>query len=172
MTIVLALAGAPSAAAPDRMSGDGTLMARVAEATRSVPFMELYRVSFYLPRFGMTLEQVRDPSVSKVFYIEVLYTGRFPDRVPPGWGRELLPDLPGVDASELTQAFYNLRVRDVIIVTYTPSNGSDVVVNGDTMYADPGTAFIDGLIDKFLGPDPVSAQLKKNLSAPLARPWP
>lgn len=170
VTIVLALAAVPSTAAPDRMSGGGKLLPRVAEATRSVPFVELYRVSFYLPRYGMTLAEVRDPSVTKVFYIEVLYTGRFPDRVPPSWGRELLPKLPGIGASELAQTFYNLRVRDEIIVTYTPKSGSDVVVNGGTRYVDPGTAFIDGLIDKFLGPNPVSEDLKKTLSAPLAQP--
>lgn len=150
-------------AAPEQIEVDGQVLVKVGEGTRERLTVDLYQVSLYLPSERADLQRINDPSVPKAFQIEVLYGGGTPDDIPEQWAEELLPPLPEEKVGELRQVYQGLEEGDQLRVTYTPGSSTAVTLNGETVFSDPGAGLMRGLVDVFLGPDPVSEDVRSNL---------
>ena len=150
-------------AAPERIEVGERTLVKAGEATREKLLVDLYRVSLYLPSRQVSMERVSDQAVPKAFRIEVLYDGGTPGDIPQDWTEELLPSLPQSKERELRQVYQDLEEGDTLRVVYAPGISTTVKLNGRTLFTDPGAGLIGGLVDVFLGPDPVSEDIRQNL---------
>ena len=125
--------------------------------------MDLYQVSLYLPSKDAGMDRITQQSVPKAFHVEVLYGGSMPNEIPDGWAEELLPPIPERKAQELRQLYRNLNQGDELLITYAPGSGTTVKLNGETVLTDPGAELTASVVDVFLGPDPVSENVRDSL---------
>lgn len=169
VAILLAFAAAPpaTAMAPLTIEVGGSELVLCGEGTRSKYLMDLYRVAMYLPRQSSDLSYIRRPDIAKAFRVDVLFDGPVPDEMPDDWRTELVPVLSSGQMQQMSQTFERLKPGDVILVTFNPGQGPEhgtrLALNGRTVITDPGPGVIDALIDLWLGPQPVSDEVKQAL---------
>ena len=150
-------------AAPQQITVSDETLVRAGQATRQELLVDLYQVSMYLPSKSAGMERITQQSVPKAFHVEVLYGGGMPNEIPGGWAEELLPPIPDPKVDELRQVYQNLDEGDELVITYAPGSGTTVRLNGETVFTDPGAELMAGVVDVFLGPDPVSENVRESL---------
>ena len=150
-------------AAPEQVTVSDETLVRAGQATREKLLVDLYQVSLYLPSKDAGMDRITQQSVPKAFYVEVLYDGSMPGDIPENWAEELLPPLPDRKVQELRQVYQKLNQGDELVVTYAPGSGTTVKLNGETVFTDPGSELIAGVVDVFLGPNPASENVRQSL---------
>jgi hypothetical protein len=150
-------------AAPEQIEVSDETLVRAGQATREELLFDLYQVSLYLPSKDAGMERITQQTVPKAFHVEVLYGGGMPEEIPEDWAEELLPPIPDPKVEELRQVFQNLEEGDELVITYAPGSGTTVRLNGETVFTDPGAELMAGMVDVFLGPDPVSENVSASL---------
>ena len=150
-------------AAPKQIEVANITLQRAGQATREELLVDIYQVSLYLPSKDAGMERITQPSVPKAFHVEVLYDGSVPGDIPQNWAEELLPPLPDRKMEKLRQVYQDLSQGDELVITYAPGSGTTVKLNGETVFTDPGRELMAGLVDVFLGPDPVSQNVRASL---------
>jgi hypothetical protein len=151
------------AAVPETVTVDGQTLVLNGYGTREALAIDLYTAALYLPRPMSDADEIEDPALAKAFRIEVVYQGALPDEIPETWREELLPPLNEGQAAALRRAYRTLARGDVITVSYAPGSGTTVALNGEAVLRDPGHGLIAGCLDLWLGPDPVSEDLRARL---------
>lgn len=171
LALVLALLLAPlptardlAAAEPgDTLALAGEPLVRVGQAVRRLLWIDLYRVSFYLPDARDTLRRMERPSVAKAFRVEVLFDGELPDEVPGKWAAKLLPPLAPADQDRLRRAYRALRPGDELLFSFAPGRGTLMEHDGRPVLRTADHALMTGILDLFVGPDAVSPELRAAL---------
>lgn len=162
--LLVALLIAPAAlAAPQNIEVAGQDLVKAGEAKREKMFIDLYRVALYLPVRDASMRRITQKSTPKAFHIEVLYDGKVPGDIPKNWAEELLPPLPEAKANDLRRIYSNLRQGDALLFTCPPGGPTSATLNGKTIFSDPGTELMAGVVDIFLGPKPVSEDMRARL---------
>ena len=144
----------------------GKNLTQAGQAVREELWFDHYRVSLYLPSRDGGMDRITRDSLPKAFHMEVLYHGSMPDEIPDDWAEELLPPIPDPKLEKLRQVYRGLEQGDEVVVTYAPGAGTAVKLNGETIFTDPGAELIGGVVDVFLGPDPVSEDIREGLLGP------
>ncbi len=125
---------------------------------------EVYRCALYLPRRSTSTAYITDAGTAKALQIHILYSD-IPDSMPADWralfGEELSRELFG----KLKGAYADLRQNDRLIFAYSPSRGTRIFVNENLILTDPGHGLIEALLDQWIGPRPVSKNLRRLLLA-------
>lgn len=156
-----------AAPAPATIDVGGIALVYCSEGTRERFLFNLYRVALYLPRQSTDVRYILRPDTAKAFRVEVLYEGPGPDRVPKDWRRELVPALNAEQMARLKQVFETIAAGDVILASFAPGPGpgpgSALSLNGRPVISDPGHALIDAMVELWLGPNPVSKDVKQAL---------
>lgn len=164
--LALLTLAAPAAAAPppDTLQAGGQRLELVGHGTRNAMlFIELYAVALYLPRAMSDPGAIRDAQVPKALRVEIRYDGSLPDRIPSGWRSELMPVLSPEQRETLRRRYEQLQPQDVITITYVPDTGTTVAVNGQAIIEDAGDAIVNAFLEVWIGPQPVSEDLKQSL---------
>ena len=162
------LLGAPAVAdapVPQTMTIGGRELVLNGYGTRTSYTYDLYTVALYLPQPMTSAERIDDPSIAKAFRVEAVYEGSMPDEVPEAWRSELLPPLSQQQVATLKDAFDTLESSDIVGVTFVPGSGTTVQLNDEVVLYDPGHDLMAAAIDLWLGPDPVSADIRSQLLA-------
>lgn len=164
LAALLVAPGAPAAlAAPQKIEVAGQDLVKAGEAKREKMLIDLYRVALYLPVRDASMRRITQKSTPKAFHIEVLYDGKVPGDIPKNWAEELIPPLPEAKAKELRRVYGNLRQGDALLFTCPPGGPTTAALNGKTVFSDPGTGLMAGVVDVFLGPKPVSEDVRASL---------
>lgn len=159
----LGLMPTTQSAALEQIELSGTTLVQAGQATREKLLFDLYRVSLYLPGRDAGMQRITQESVPKAFDVEVLYDGSVPGEIPENWTEELLPALPEEKEQELRRIYQSLDQGDELRITYAPGAPTTLELNGETVFTDPGHELMAGMIDVFLGPDPVSDEVRTSL---------
>lgn len=161
--LLVTAAGAPAASAPKSLEIARTFLVFCAEATRETLLFDLYEVALYLPERSQDLAYIHDPATAKAFRVQVLFDGPLPDELPEDWRHELLPVLAPAEMAKLQQTFRSLQSGDVIVASYAPDVGSAISLNERELLSEPEAKVIDALVELWLGPEPVSEDIKRTL---------
>lgn len=171
LAVSIGLASTPAAAAPERIEVSGQTLSRVGQAEREELLIDLYKVTLYLPdrhagaAHATRMDHVTRDSVPKAFLVEITYDGNVPNEIPESWSEELLPPLPAHKDKVMRQTYEGLKTGDKLLITYRPGEGTSLKLNGETFLSDPGSGLMAGFVDVFLGPDPVSDDVREGLLA-------
>jgi hypothetical protein len=133
-------------------------------AVRESLWMELYAVSLYLPQ-GTPTEagRILDDGTTKMLRLDVTYDGRVPDGLPQDWARQLRDEVSRDFVRTLRNQYNRLKAGDTVRISYVPSQGTTLSVNGDTVTTRPGGEVMDGMLGLWIGRDPVSGNMKRLL---------
>lgn len=140
---------------PLRLSGCGL---------REVMWVDLYFVAFYLERPLRRHRQIRSRDVAKAVRVDIVFDGRVPEQMPEEWRSRLVEVLSRDLVRDLQSLFSELVTGDSLTVSYAPNAGvSRVRFNGDVVGSYAGPDLIDGLLSLWIGPKPVSRNLRRLL---------
>jgi len=161
--LILATPGTAAADAPEQLSVGSLRLVRCCIGTRSMLFVDLYRVAFFSPSADAGVATLQDPSLPRAVWVEILYAGSLPYDIPPDWREELVPSLPEDEQAPFRRYFRRLQSGDVLRVEYAPGGESVVRLNDERILGGTGHALINAFVDIWLGDDPVSPSLKAEL---------
>ena len=152
-----------AAAAPATVDVGGHRLTLQGQGTRSTAFVDLYSAALYLPRRLADVRRIWDPDIPKALYVEILYGGSLPDKIPKSWSRELLPSLTFEQKDAVAEAWATLNTGDTIRVTYTPEAGTSILVGERLVLTDRDDTIIRSFLDLWVGRSPVSKELRGSL---------
>jgi len=126
-------------------------------------WMDLYAVSLYLPREMASVARMTDDQTPRLVRLDVTYDGKVPDGLPAEWN-ERLQEHVSQEFIRVLQGHYNtLRGGDTVRVSYVPGSGTTLSVNGNSVVTRPGAGLMNAMMDLWIGPDPVSQNMKRLL---------
>lgn len=140
--------------------GDATLV-RNGHVRQSFAMVDLYDYVIYTERGAVSVESVLSGEASSAMRFEILSSlvaGRMPERIM-ALAEATFP-AEGVARFRDFQA--NLREGDVITIVYSPDRGTVLDLNGETIFAGQGFAFMGGVLGEWLSPH---EHVQRSLSA-------
>lgn len=147
---------------PPTETEHGTQLQLAGCAAREEFWMDLYAVSLYLPQ-GMTAASMTDDQAPKLIRLDVTYDGKVPDGLPSAWKQRLRQRVSQEFIRTLQKQYNNLRNGDTVRVSYLPGSGTTLSVNGNTIVTRPGGELMNAMMQVWIGPDPVSENIKRLL---------
>ena len=150
-------------ALPPTESVQGMPLQLVGCSVREKLWMDLYAVSLYLPREMTSVARMTDNQVPKLVRLDVTYDGQVPNGLPSEWKQRLQPQVSQEFMRTLEGHYNNLRGGDTVRVSYAPSSGTALSVNGNTVATRPGDDLMNAMLKLWVGADPVSQDIKRDL---------
>lgn len=131
---------------------------------RETWWTKVYEAALYLPQRTADLAFIRDPATPKAIRIRVTYAEGTKDQdVPDSWYEEIRPEVSAEQMDQLEAAYARLQHNDTILIAYRPQGGSTVWKNEQEILTEPGHGLVEGLLNLWLGSEPVSDNLKRAL---------
>lgn len=125
-------------------------------------WIDVYRCALYLTQRTSSLAVIRHPDTAKAIRIRVLFDD-IPDAMPKRWRTIFAEELSRRTFRRLRIGYRDLGRGDVLTFSYAPGKGTAIRANGEILFTDPGHDLMLELIDQWLGPRPVSRNLKRLL---------
>lgn len=154
---------------PARLQVHDTRLPLFRAAVREIAWIEIYRCALYLPSGAAP---PTDPGVIEAplaFHVTVLADDDDPE-MPDSWESRLRAEVSDRVFARMRRTYRKLDKGDVVIIDFAPGHGSSVRLNGETVLHTPDSSLIAVLVAQWLGPEPVSADLREELGgAPAAR---
>ncbi|RZA30534.1 MAG: hypothetical protein EOP02_01220 [Proteobacteria bacterium] len=149
---------------PETEVVQGTHLALGACAVREELWTNLYVVSLYLPQQpNMSVAQLSASHRPRLVRIDVTYDGAVPDGLPSSWKDRLQQQVAAEFLRTFQGLYNNLRGGDVVRLSYAPQTGTVVSVNGREVATRPGDAVFNTMAQMWIGPDPISENIKRLL---------
>jgi len=153
-----------NAVAP-RIDYKGTSLVLNGHGEREIMWMSVYRCALYLGRMITEPEKiVQSSDVPKVLKILIL-TDNAPAEMPDQWRKTLESELTDCLFQRMKKRYGKASAGDELKFAYLPGQGTSFYFNGKKVFNDPGYGLMEALLDQWLGPEPVSGNLKRLLSA-------
>lgn len=166
--VMIASAGTAGAAIeagpPPALTVAGERLGLAACAEREVLWIDVYDLGLYLDG-SVTPAQVRDPSAAKAVRVRVVYGGDPPDRLPRAWREALAAAYPDEFVRRFEDHYRSIGPDDTLTAAYAPGGGTTILHNGEPVLAEPGHRLMDVLLGLWIGPDPVSREMRRDLLA-------
>jgi len=143
-----------------RLQGEELVLNGFGE--RELWWTDVYRCALYLPKQNMALHAVRHHSTPKAITVRILFSD-LPPNLPANWRPILAEELNRELMGKLKLAYRRLEQNDRITFFYAPRQGSTIWINDKQILSDPGHGLMLGLVDQWLGEQPVSKNLKRLL---------
>ena len=135
---------------------------RTGRGTRSLAFIDVYRCALYLPRRIGSIDEMMPDDVPVAIVIEVLVNDP-PDEMPDRWRATLREEITDRAFKKLKRAYRQVAMHDRLVFLYRPGTGTDVILNENALFTDPGKGLMNGLLEQWLGDKPVSESLRTAL---------
>ncbi len=130
---------------------------------REVLWYDVYAIGLYLAVSPIEPDRIRRPDQAKLIRIEVLFDGDMPEDLPSEW-RTHLDEILRRDVFKTFRELYReLKTGDRVTLAYTPAHGTSVRLNGEPEIKSAGHGVMDALLELWLGPKPVSKNLRRLL---------
>ena len=127
-------------------------------------WMDLYALSLYLPPGTPTnASRILDSGVPKLLRLDVTYDGRVPNGLPDDWAQRLRDEVSREFMRTLRNQYNDLKGGDTVRIAYVPGQGTTLMVNGNVVVTRPGSELMASMLELWIGPDPVSGNLKRLL---------
>jgi|HigsolmetaAR204D_1030405.scaffolds.fasta_scaffold02026_7 hypothetical protein len=148
---------------PASIAPFGQAMSLVGCGVRQRLWADLYVVSLYTGDTGPGPWVIGDPGLSQAVRLDIVYGGRMPDALPSDWLRRLEGTLTP-DLVQAVESFYRgIQKGDAVVIAYDPQAGTLVTLNDQPIRQLPGWDLMQAMMNLWIGPNPVSADLKERL---------
>lgn len=154
---------AQEATVPSRINYQGTDLRLNGYGEREVMWMDVYRCALYLPRRSSDPAQIVRTPKPKLLKIRVL-TDAAPDDMPERWRETLDSELTDRLFRRMKKVYRRASSGDELTFAYLPGKGTSFYFNGKRIFNDPGYGLMESLLDQWMGPKPVSRNLKRLLA--------
>lgn len=125
-------------------------------------FMDVYQCALYLDDENQNLESVLDLKHPVAIRIKILIS-ELPDQVPDAWREAIKPEISDKLYSRFKKQIFKLEQGDQLTFTYLPGQSTVFFINNEKKFSDPGPDLMLALLEQWLGPQPVSEELKIEL---------
>lgn len=154
------------AAAPAEVVLDDLRLERNGSGTREILWIDIYEAALYLP--GNRLTEFRrgdiltlDADTPAAFRIELLI-GEVPS-IPAEWRDIFERHMNSAQLVRLEAAYDRLGKGDTILFHYRPGIGTVIAMNAGSSERVDGPGLMADLLAQWVGPDPVSRDLRAKL---------
>lgn len=118
----------------------------------------------YVPDAPVDVSTLPGPGTPKLVRMDVVDSGEAPGGLPEAWREGLLRQEVSRDLLRTLQGLYSgLEGGDVVTVSYAPDRGTILAASGEQVATKPGHDTMAALPRLFVGPDPVSGNMKRLL---------
>ena len=146
---------------PIRQTVSGTHLVLNGYGVRERLFLDVYGCALYAPRRTSSSDYLMAPTTPTAIRIRVDLT---PPADPPArWEETFRNALTPALYAHLTSVYEGLAAGDVLLFTYAPERGTRAYLNNRHVFTVAGHGLMRGLLDQWLGPYPVSADLRRQL---------
>ncbi len=146
-------------ALPDRLAPLGPQLALAGCGAARVMWFEVYRIGLYVPPGLPRSQALSSPEVAKALRVVIVYQSGLPEDPPPEY-RTRLERLDPRHVSAFRELWRRLGPGDVITVAYRPGEGTVLALGDRPLATDAGHGLMTGLLNLWVGPDPVSTRLR------------
>jgi hypothetical protein len=142
--------------------GDTTLVLN-GQGFRETWFTKVYHVALYLSERTVDPHIIRESKAPKAIRLTVTYNGNMADGIPDNWQEEIWPEVSQAQKKKLQNAYADLKEGDTVLITYHPQAGCTVLRGTHEVLIDSGRGLMDGFLTLWIGPEPVSENIKRLL---------
>ena len=133
-----------------------------SSGVRDYFFMDLYECAVYLDGKEKNLDSILNLIYPVAIRLKIL-TSELPGQVPDPWKETIKPEVSDKIYSRFKKQFFKLSEGDIILFIYFPGESTVFYLNGERKFMDPGPGLMEALLEQWLGPSPVSEELKASL---------
>ena len=138
---------------PTRAFVQDTAFERVGCGMRRLLFSDIYILCLY-----------DGPSSASMLQMDIVYEGDMPDGIPDDWRPHLIEVISDETIARINASFAQLSTGDIVQFAYLPlAHLSALLVNGEVKVSNPGMELYDTVQAMWLGDEPISKRLKKNI---------
>ncbi len=148
---------------PDRIAAFEEDLVLSGCGMREQLWADVYALALYLPEPLTDAEAIRNRRTSKALWLKVVYDGSVPDALPYAWHDRLRGRVPADTLRTLEALYRSVRSGDVLTLLYRDGSGTILALNGDEVAAYPDGRLVEVLLDLWIGPEPVSKNLRRLL---------
>lgn len=152
------------------LTDDGAKLQLNGAGIREKFFFDIYVAALYLEQPGTGPQAVIVPEARKRVMMHFLYSKVDREKLVDAWNEGFEDNLSAEKRAPLQQridqfnAMFEDAVKgDIILLDYTPGQGTRVVINSTDKGIVPGKDFNDALLSIWLGDEPVTSDLKEAL---------
>ena len=146
---------------PIRQTISGTDLVLNGYGVRERLFLDVYGCALYAPRKSSSSDYLMAPTTPTAIRIRVDLT---PPADPPArWEETFRNALNPALYARLVRTYETLAAGDTLLFTYSPKSGTSAYLNNRHVFTVAGHDLMRGLLDQWLGPYPVSAELRRDL---------
>lgn len=148
-------------AIPETLTLSGQELVLNGYGERERWFMDVYNCALYLPHRSTSREFIMAATTPTAIRIRVIYDP--PADVPDRWEETFQAELSNELFDRMTDVYEKLDVGDIVIFAYVPGQGTKAYRNDKLLFTDKGHGLMQGLLDQWIGPRPVSKNLRRLL---------
>ena len=157
---------------PETIQVDGTQLVLNGAGVRYKFFFKVYVAALYLEKKSSHVEQILGSDTHRRIDMYVTYSHISQEKMENAWKSGFEANLDEANLTSLAGSinqfiamFADLHEKDVIVMDYTPGEGTQVLINQQDKGTIRGKAFNDALLGIWLGKEPVTESLKDKLLA-------
>jgi Chalcone isomerase-like len=156
---------------PEQVSvGDGVTLHLNGAGIRYKYFFKIYVAELYMQHPAADVEKVLKDDGEKRVVMHFIYSEVGKDKLVEGWNEGFRANLAPQELAALQEKinrfnamFDTVKSGDEISLDYTPGKGTEVTIRGRVKGVVAGKDFNDALLAIWLGKEPVSDELRKEL---------
>jgi hypothetical protein len=155
----------------ETLQGDGGSVLHLNGAgIRTKFFFDIYIAELYMEHPASSSEGVLAAAGQKRMIMHFLYKEVGKDKLVEGWNEGFEDNNSTAELEKLKERlarfndlFVTVKKNDVIVLDFSPASGTRVTVSGEERGVIEGKDFNDALLKIWLGEEPISSGLKKDL---------
>jgi len=155
----------------ETLQGDGGSVLHLNGAgIRTKFFFDIYIAEFYMEHPAGSSEGVLAAAGQKRMIMHFLYKEVGKDKLVEGWNEGFEDNNTAAELKSLQERltqfnnlFVTVKKNDVIVLDFIPATGTRVTIFGEERGNIEGKDFNDALLKVWLGQEPISSSLKKDL---------
>ena len=152
---------------PSELKSNGMTWVSHSSGIRIYNFVDVYQCTLYLniknkPSKDELISAVNHLTFPIALHIKVL-TSMLPDKMPETWRETIESEITGKAFHKFQKGFSRLDEGDVLLFVYSPKEETRLLLNGKLMFKDPGPGLMQSLLEQWIGPKPISEELKQAL---------
>ncbi len=154
----------------EKIEVEGQALVLNGAGVREKFFFDIYVAALYLPARMSDAHKILQTDQPWRLSMNFLYSEVSKEKLDKGWDEGFEENTPATEraaiAGRLQQfkdMFPDLRKGDEVVLAYVPEKGVSVTIKGEQKGAIAGADFARALLSVWLGPEPVTGNLKKAL---------
>jgi len=153
-------------------SDDGTILHLNGAGIRTKFFFDIYIAELYMENPDSSAEGVLGAAGQKRMIMHFLYKEVGKEKLTDGWDEGFKENSTEAEFAVLQERitqfnslFVTVKKNDVIVLDFNPETGTRVTISGEEKGSVEGKDFNEALLKIWLGKEPISSGLKKELLA-------